>query len=176
MAWTQFTPVVTIIQYHNQDTANLQSFCLFGIDQFYMHSNLCECRSLRFHHVHIRVSTTVSCRTTPSSGISLAPPLTVHPSPLPHRHSSPSSNNHQSVLILRLLCKWNHTVCNLWSLAFSFFHSLWIPWDPSELFQVSTAHSFSPLSRVSPWGCTSLCNHSPIGGHLGLLWHPCTFL
>ena len=58
---------------------------------------------------------------------------------------------------------------------FSFFHSLWIPWDPSELFWVSTARSFSPLSRVSPWeGCTSLFNCSPIGGHLGLLWHPCT--
>ena len=156
---------------------NCQSWeLLFRIDRFYMHSNLCECRSLRLYRTCRFVwAPPQSVAELPHHQASLwLPHSQFHPS-RPHPHSSPSSDNHESVLILRLLCKWNHTVCNLWSLAFSFSHSLWIPWDPSELFRVSTARSFSPLSRVSPWeGCTSLFNCSPIGGHLGLLWHPCT--
>ena len=117
--------MVTIVQYHNQETANLQSFCLrltsficawicasVGLWGFITRVDSCE------HH-HSQLQNYPIIRHLSGSPTHSPTP------PLPH--SSPSSDNHESVLILRLLYKWNHTVCNLWCLAFSFFSLIMNP-------------------------------------------------
>lgn len=137
------------------DTANLLSFLLFGTDQFYMHSNLCECRSLRFHHTCTFVWAPQSVAELPHHQASLWLP-THSPTPPP-----PSPPPLIPILQQPSICSHFETVKKMESYSTTFesvsffFHLLWIPWDPSQLFQVSTV-IFSPLSRVSLGGLYQL--------------------